>query len=140
MDTFVWRDDYSVGYTLIDEQHRELFSRINAFGNALWEGQGKDLLAAHLRFLADYVVSHFQTEEGLMKTHRFPLYEVHKPVHDAFVAEVSSVLNRIADGGLDTATAILAFEKSCDWIRAHVKGMDQELGRFLGTQRDSTAA
>ncbi|MBI5569936.1 MAG: hemerythrin family protein [Desulfomonile tiedjei] len=140
MDTFVWRDDYSVGYTPIDEQHQELFKRINAFGNALWEGQGKELLAAHLRFLADYVVSHFQTEEGLMTTHKFPLYEVHKPVHDAFVQEVSSVLNRIADAGLDTATAILVFEKSCDWTRAHVRGMDQELGRFLGAQRNSTAA
>lgn len=131
MDTLMWRDEYSVGYSLIDEQHKELFRRINSFGEALWDGQGKELLAAHLRYLADYVVSHFQTEEGLMKDHQFPHYATHKPVHDAFVQEVSHVLGAIADGRLDTATAISVFERSCTWTRDHVRGMDQELGRFL---------
>jgi hemerythrin len=136
MDTLVWRDDYSVGHALIDDQHRELFRRINIFGNALWEGEAKDLLQTHLRFLAEYVVSHFQTEERLMEESQFGNYAGHKREHDAFVGEVSDVLGRIAETGLDSSTAILVFERSCNWTKDHVRGMDQELGMFLSARVD----
>ena len=134
MDTMVWSSNYSVGHMLIDEQHKELFRRINALGNALWNGEGKDQLAAHLRFLADYVVSHFQMEEGLMQENGFPDYMGHKSLHDAFVQEVNEVLGRIASEGLDSSTAIAVFEKSCDWIRNHVRNVDQRLGKFLASK------
>jgi hemerythrin len=134
MDTLMWQQDYSVGQDLIDEQHRELFRRINIFGNALWEGHAKEILHNHLKFLAAYVVEHFQTEEGLMEKYRFDNRREHKANHDAFVAEVSTLLTRIAETGLDSPTAIAVFERSCAWTRDHVRGMDKELGQFLSNQ------
>jgi hemerythrin len=135
MDTLAWRQDYSVGHPLIDEQHKELFRRINLFGDGLWEGDGKDQLEKHLRFLAEYVVEHFKTEESLMVEHRYAQFQAHKQEHDTFVKEVGDLLSGITDRGLDSASTIVAFEKSCVWTRAHVRGMDQDLGKFLSGHR-----
>jgi hemerythrin-like metal-binding protein len=131
MDTLVWRDDYSVGHAVIDDQHKELFRRINLFGDGLWEGHGKDRLEKHLRFLAEYVVAHFKTEERLMEMHRYAHFTAHKSEHDAFVKDVTDLLDQIGGEGLDSSTAVVAFERSCEWTRAHVRERDQELGKFL---------
>lgn len=134
MDTLMWRKDYSVGHDLIDEQHKELFRRINSFGNAFWEGRAKEILHGHLKFLAEYVVEHFQTEERLMEQHKYASYLDHKAAHDAFVNEVSTLLTAIAEEGLDSDTAVSVFERSCEWTRAHVRGMDKRFGQFLSSR------
>ncbi len=131
MDTLVWDSDYSVGHQLIDEQHKELFRRINVFGNALWDGLGKKQLEQHLRFLADYVIFHFRAEEELMLKNGFPDLEMHKSVHDDLIRRVSAVLEKVDKEGLDSPTAIEIFNLSCDWTRGHVRGLDQKLGKFL---------
>ncbi len=134
METMKWTNDFAVGDARIDSQHQELFRRINAFGEALWEGAGTKSLTDHLIFLEDYVVSHFASEESVMKENGYPLYPVHKEEHDRFIEDVASLRKKLAVGDLSSSVAADAFDRTCVWTRNHVKKMDRELGRFLGSR------
>ena len=131
MQTINWSPEFAVNHEIIDEQHKELFKRINDFGKALWGGVGKDDLEKHMNFLADYVVSHFGTEEELMQSNNYGAYETHKAQHDAFVKDMTDVLKRLGSEGFTPKMAIEVFYTSCNWVKTHVVKMDQELGKFL---------
>lgn len=133
MESMTWTNDVAVGNETIDSQHKELFRRINSFGEALWQGAGTEILAGHLTFLEEYVVSHFASEERLMKEKGYPLYQGHKVEHERFIEDVASLRRKLAAGDLPSAVAADAFDRTCIWTRNHVKKMDQEFGRFLAS-------
>lgn len=72
MPQIEWLDQYSVGVESIDNQHKELFARINKLLDACSQGEGKKVLPEVLDFLGDYVVFHFSTEEKYMKEYLYP--------------------------------------------------------------------
>ena len=66
----VWSERYSVGISRIDEQHQRLIDLINDLHGAMLEKQEEPELSKILDGLAAYAVSHFATEETLMKKHK----------------------------------------------------------------------
>ncbi len=134
-----WNDRYSVGNELIDDQHKELFQRVNRLGDALARGDRSEV-GRMLEFLGDYVVRHFRTEEGEMARTRFPLSDVHKSAHDRFVRDFQSASERYASTG---ATPWLADQLNgtvTEWLVQHIIGMDQLLGAYIAAVRDHDAA
>ena len=69
---FAWSDDLLTGVRDIDEQHRELFSRVNTLIVACTQQKGKDEIGNYLQFLMDYVAFHFAAEEREMTTYQYP--------------------------------------------------------------------
>ena len=61
-----WTDDLSVGVELIDEQHKELFNRINDLVTAIKSATCTYKLPDVIQFLEDYIVKHFSEEERYM--------------------------------------------------------------------------
>ena len=134
MDDWIsWKPDYSIGVNRIDEQHKELFRIINNLGNALWDGAGKDAVGDTLKFLTDYVVEHFKTEEEYMQDTSFPGFDEHKKAHDDFVGEVKEFVSHFETKNLATSVTIRIFSRLGDWTRDHVRGPDQEMGKFLSS-------
>lgn len=66
----IYDDSLSTGVRSIDDQHKELFDKINNLLAACREGKGKEEVAKVMKFLSDYVIDHFGTEEGYMVTYR----------------------------------------------------------------------
>ena len=62
-----WTQDLSVGVNKIDEQHKELFSRINNLLTAIKQHRCKDEIDNTIAFLEDYARTHFSYEEKQMK-------------------------------------------------------------------------
>jgi len=56
---FEWTQNLSIGVAEIDNQHKELFKRINNLLDAISQGKGKQELFAVLEFLEDYSKFHF---------------------------------------------------------------------------------
>src|SRR5208283_4095073 len=83
-----WSGRYSVGISRIDTQHQRLVDLINELHAAMLAGEGDSALAKILDGLAGYAVSHFATEETLMKKFGYPGYEQHKAEHDKLAAQV----------------------------------------------------
>ncbi|MDP3176271.1 MAG: methyl-accepting chemotaxis protein, partial [Spirochaetaceae bacterium] len=73
-----WSDMLSVGVDAMDDQHKELFSRINKLLRAmLAEGQGGDA-SGLVAFIGEYVEHHFSDEEKFMRELGYPKFEAHK--------------------------------------------------------------
>ena len=67
-----WSDNLSTGVAEIDNQHKELFRRINDLFDACNQGKGKSEVAGVMEFLESYVVEHFGKEENYMKNTAMP--------------------------------------------------------------------
>jgi hemerythrin len=127
----VWSDDMSVGVELIDEQHKELFARINRLLAGLGEvGSGAEL-AKTMAFLQDYVVLHFDAEEEQMTQYDYPFYREHKDAHVWLIKEVSEMAKQLAADGPSEGLYVRAEKTLVDWFLSHVRKTDMKMGSFL---------
>lgn len=123
-----WKPDYESGDSLVDEQHKSLFSTINALNNALLEGCGETLLRQTLASLKDYTTVHFETEEQYMLEHGYPGSAEHHSKHEALKARVAE-LEREQQQNLPQLT-IAVSHFLVDWLIHHIKDEDFKMIRF----------
>ena len=129
MAFFEWKDEYNVGITRIDEQHKTLVSFLNDLFEAMKTGKGNEKLDAVLKGLVEYTKTHFATEENLMKVYRFPGYEEHKTKHEEMTGQVLRMYRRFnAENKLNTLE-IATYLK--DWLKHHIMGTDKLYRTFL---------
>ena len=72
-----WREEYSVGVALIDEQHRNLFRMINELIDVINAVPTTERIAPILKGLIEYKQKHFATEEGYFHQFNFEGAEEH---------------------------------------------------------------
>lgn len=126
-----WLPQYAVNVSAIDHQHEELFRMMNGLLDATWDGKGKDYIQEALAFLANYTVEHFATEEAYMRNFSYPHFIQHKRAHDELAAQVSDFVRTCTEQGVTTETLVSVILGLGNWTKDHIRGMDQELGRFL---------
>jgi hemerythrin len=126
-----WDNSYSVGVEKIDNQHKELFKRINDLIIASKSNDGKAEFERTLNFLADYTVKHFNDEEELQQKYDYPDHELHKEIHDNFVNEVVEFQQELERKEVSPVTLMKFNRKAVDWLVSHVKGIDQEVGKHI---------
>jgi len=129
-----WTDDLSTGSDDIDEQHKELFLRINAFTEACRHGKGKEEVKKVIQFLDDYVVSHFSNEEQYMQRYAYPDYLAHKSQHLDFMETFSTLKKQIVDEGPGVHLVIQTKDMVVQWLLSHIRKVDKALGSFLKTK------
>jgi hemerythrin len=132
----VWNQDLSVNVVEIDEQHRELFARINRFLEALEQKAGKKALEELFTFLEHYVVIHFNHEESIMDKysfHEYADYGKHKQAHVGFkrdFAEFKADLIRE-----NVSEQLITEFKSwiINWWLIHINKIDKNFGDYIRT-------
>jgi hemerythrin len=126
-----WTPDLAVGVEEIDTQHQKLFEAVNKLLAAMWDGKGKEETGNLLNFLAEYVVTHFGMEEGLMKALNYPYFPEHKKLHEQFVEEFSAVKRKYETGEITSSSCITVLDGTCDWLRNHISKVDKALGSYI---------
>ncbi|NLA60739.1 MAG: hemerythrin family protein [Firmicutes bacterium] len=126
-----WTDELSVGVDEIDNQHKELISRVAGLLSAMAKGKGKDEVTETLDFLADYVVFHFSSEERIMREHAYPGFTHHRQQHLFFTERVKGLRDRLAQEGPSSSLAIQSQRLLSDWLVNHISVIDSALGAFL---------
>ncbi|MBU0484036.1 MAG: bacteriohemerythrin [Proteobacteria bacterium] len=129
MGLFVWKDDYSVNIKEIDTQHKKLIDMINELHEAMSERRGKDVLNDILAKLANYTVSHFSTEERIMRTNDYPAYQEHREKHEKMTAKVLALQNEVKTGKGTITLEVMNFLKN--WLDKHILGTDKQYAPFL---------
>jgi hemerythrin len=129
-----WTPELSVGVTEIDDQHKELIKRLNALGDAMMKGMGKDEIGRLLDFLGTYVVSHFGTEERHMARTNYPSLADHKAQHAALIADFTKFRSQFNDAGANLSLVLGLNAKLVDWLKTHICGTDKQLGAYLKTK------
>ena len=130
---FMWKDELATDNEVIDNQHKELFRRFNAFQTACRQGKGPDELSKLLSFLGNYVRSHMTQEERLQVIHNYPSYLVHKKEHDDFTYSLRKLEEQIDAQGLGPALLIRTNMTFIAWLTRHFAWADKDLASFLHT-------
>lgn len=130
-----WTPDLTVGVQMIDEQHKELIRRMNAFFDAMKSGDKQQKVLEILDFLEQYVVSHFSDEEKLQLSSGYPLYREHKKLHTDFIADVKQIRTDIETRGFTAATASLVGSTLVSWLTLHIKKTDKGLGAHIQSKK-----
>ncbi|WP_297426351.1 bacteriohemerythrin [Clostridium sp.] len=89
---FQWKDSYSVGIELIDNQHKHLFdlgnSALNLMKNDSYLSKPDDVILL-VNDLIQYSKFHFSTEESYMLKVHYPMFNEHKSEHDNFIQKIN---------------------------------------------------
>lgn len=134
----LWKDKYELGVPLIDEQHKELFRRVDAFMQTLrspvsWE-EKVEKVNETLEFMKAYVVTHFQDEEAYQQKIGYPNLAEHKAIHEGMVAYVVEVATQYAQQGYDERLMQQFGGKLLAWLINHVAAEDQQICAFANSE------
>ena len=126
-----WNDILSVGIESMDGEHKELFRRINALLVGLLGPEDQADTRALVAAIREYTVFHFDDEQKLMRTNKYPRYEQHKQLHDAFLAEFAEIERILLEEGLSANIMIRMQDKVVTWLLEHIAKVDKDYGEFL---------
>ncbi|MBI3756011.1 MAG: hemerythrin family protein [Deltaproteobacteria bacterium] len=126
-----WTEALATGAADIDNQHKELFKRINSLFDACQQGKGKSEVMNVLKFLEDYIETHFSAEENLQRGHSYPDYPAHKAMHEQFRKEFYEFKKGLEKEGTTLSTVIQTNRLLSSWWTEHIGKVDKALGAFL---------
>lgn len=125
MALFEWKDEFSVGVSLMDQHHQKLISIVNTIHDAMKEGKGNERIGGALTDLLDYTNYHFREEERLMAEADYPELDEHKKTHLHFVSKLEEFREKAGD---KDHSYFLSFDVSkflIDWLINHIGKMDK---------------
>jgi hemerythrin len=125
-----WTSTLSVGVPEIDEQHQELFRRIDRLLDAMLH-QDRSEVGQLLAFLHGFVLEHFAAEERLMAEVEYPDAERHILEHREFARGLAQVEADFAAHGATAAVVFRLEQQTVGWLMDHVYFTDVALGRFV---------
>lgn len=127
--TIQWKDEYSVGITHIDQDHKKLINLLNQFSVAYDHAMSEDFEKKALEELIDYTQYHFEREEKLMEDNDFPDLVAHKAQHQAMIRRVNKFVDLYNEKGHDSLKEIS--EYLTVWLISHINGTDKEYTQYL---------
>jgi len=126
-----WDNDLSTGIENIDNQHKELFNRINQLLLAMKDGTAKDDVIKTLDFLEEYVIKHFTEEEMIQKKNDYPKYNIQHEQHQQFKGELKKLRETFDSKGTSSLLVLNVQKEMSTWWRSHITSLDKDLGKFL---------
>jgi hemerythrin len=115
----------------IDDQHKELFDRVNNLLAAIDQNKGRQEMGKVIQFLTDYVVHHFGTEERYMQKFGYSSFQQHKAQHEQFVKNFLRLKGGLMSGGATPALTEELRQLAVDWLINHIMFSDRALGMYL---------
>lgn len=132
-NTFMdWSDSLSVGVKAMDEQHKKLLNLINSLYQSMKEGKTHEIMMQCLDDLVNYTATHFASEEKLIHSNGFPIFDDHKKIHEKLVSQVLAFQAKARRKEADIGIEILQFLKN--WLITHICGEDKKYGKFLNSK------
>ncbi len=128
---FQWSKEYEVGEDRIDRQHQTLFRTVGDFIEDLYRDRFDPQLAVNI--LGMYARMHFWYEEECMTRLGCPAADRNRSEHEAFMAALREKEREIkASRGQDQKLVSQnLLEWIVEWLKRHVTGTDQQLGKYL---------
>jgi hemerythrin len=122
----LWTKSLETGITKIDEQHKELFKRIDA----LMDAGNKDRFKETIEFLGEYIVIHFTDEQKMHLESKYPKAAVHKRYHDSYVGEFRKLKEKFLKEGHTLAMSQEINKHVIGWLKDHIMVHDKEFAAF----------
>ena len=127
--SYVWSSDLSVGHSLIDDHHKQLYQLLNRLYQSTQAGDANAVLGDILSELVSCTLAHFRREEDLMQRVQYAGYVEHKGAHDILVREIRALQQRFYGGSITLSPEVFNFLR--DWLQNHIRTYDIKLGGAL---------
>jgi hemerythrin len=138
MAAITWKDDYSVGVGMMDNQHKQLFALINQLYEAMQKSATDDVMKTILPGLLNYTKIHFAAEEKLIAQADYPELEAHQAYHRQFTAKVAETIEKCNRTGIVPTVSLVTFLK--DWLSNHILVKDKHYGVYINSKKTVGAA
>jgi hemerythrin-like metal-binding protein len=119
-----WDDKYSVGISMIDEEHKKLIGILNKAIFAKKHNDNPEEIQEVLREMTNYVLTHFKTEETYMIKFNYPEYQDHKEEHHNFSIKTIAYFGKVIKGDYQIANEIFEYLKR--WLINHIQVIDKK--------------
>ena len=129
-----WTEDLAVGIIKIDEQHRELFKRINDLLLAIREQRCRAEIDKTIEFLDDYARFHFKEEEQRMEEAGYDGLREQKLQHAFYLKNIEELKKQASlprESGMSYELSVTATQIVVDWIVTHIMNTDKLFGAYL---------
>ena len=132
-----WQEAYSVGSTLIDNQHKGLVEMTNMLFQGCERHDEVLSFMSTIQKAVNYAKTHFATEEKFMQKTNYPDYAVHKAQHESFVAEVLKQVKNFEEGSCAPIDFALFLK---NWLLNHIAVSDKKYSPYLKNIKDEEFA
>ncbi len=124
-----WKEEYSVGISELDDQHKSLFGLLDKLSVAI-EQKDKLSMGYIVTSLELYAVFHFSSEEHLLAKYGYAGLGKQEKEHLAFKKQVAGFKAEMTDGDkIRLATEIKQY--LFDWWVSHIIDLDKKYSPFL---------
>ena len=93
--TVIWREQMSVGNTMIDDEHRYLLCLINTLELAIRTDDPEEIISTTLEQLVDYTRVHFTNEEEIQRKINYPDLQEHRQEHKKIMQDLYEVKEKL---------------------------------------------
>jgi len=131
-DRVEWKDFYTVGVDVLDDDHKRLIELINRFKTAYKYHTGEEFELEALNELVDYTKYHFEREEKMMEAAGYPDLEAHKAIHRSMISKVGEFQKEYQQTGHEALDGVASFLS--EWLIDHINGTDKKYGPFMKKQ------
>ena len=125
----IWGKHLETGNPDIDLEHKEIFTRLNAIGDAIERRVDPETLTELIVVLLDYSYLHFHREEHAMACAGCPLHDRNCNAHRVFVERLQNWLAVINDEAMPVSMIQDIYTETCRWIQTHIENIDGGLRR-----------
>ena len=115
-----WYQTLETGLSWQDQQHRDLFIKLDTLLDAMREGNGREELGSLFDFMDDYVATHFGAEEQAMDKSKYPERAAHKTQHERFKEEFACMKTKLWEEDVSPFIAIQVQRRVTDWVKHHI--------------------
>lgn len=132
----LWKEEYRIGVEMIDEQHHQLFIKIEHLLEIVkggsWEKNRRECMEI-IDFLVKYTIIHFETEEKFQKEKGYISYEEHIKIHREFTNTVL-VYKDLLNNNFSSKTLKSFIGTLLAWLVNHVCVCDKKIVRNIPIQ------
>ncbi|WFS61333.1 bacteriohemerythrin [Pseudodesulfovibrio thermohalotolerans] len=134
MPLIQWDETMAVGMDELDDQHMELIDLINEVYEAI-QRHDEPRMSHILDKMRDYAVIHFETEEAILSSCRYPDVAGHARQHQNFTDRVDDFKCNM----LTTTNLSQVFIFLSRWLTNHIMNEDREFIPWLPQKNDEGA-
>lgn len=133
-----FKAEYRIDVPELDEQHKTFFDMLRSLEDAvsdMYRPLAEDEIDPVLDVmdeLRDYALTHFRTEESMMKDAGYPGLDKQKREHNRFISDLLRMQAEVLNGALVPAMKIRNFMH--DWYRNHILKLDKPFGEYLSSR------
>ena len=135
MSSLKWDKRLETGISKIDDQHREIFKRIDDLELAILNCKEKAELVRVIEFLEWYVVEHFDAEEKIMMDLHYPEFSKHYEAHKQFRSMCKELARECMNKGVDQYLALETEKELRKWWENHILRSDMSFVPYVKKEK-----